>query len=325
MAHQVESLAYTGEKPWHRLGHPIDNCATPAQMQQAAGLDWQVERVPLTYAHGDNHRESGHYALIRTSDGQFLDAVKSDRWKPVQNRQAFEFFDLFVRAGEMTMEVAGALSGGRRVFALAKLKDGFRLARAKEDVTESYLLFTNPHIYGQSVDIRFTPVRVVCHNTLTLALGQKDNEYRVSFNHSREFVVEEAQRLLHATASRLDAYQRQADFLAGKHYRPDALDQYFRRIFRPLVPPRPRGDDDHSSSDPSPIRNVALARQVVEDQPGHEFAPGTWWNAFNAVTYLTDHRIGRSDETRLATAWYGRGKMRKKEALDLAMEYAKAA
>ena len=175
------------------------------------------------------------------------------------------------------------------------------------------------------MDIRFTPVRVVCHNTLTLALGQKDNEYRVSFNHSREFVVEEAQRLLHATASRLDAYQRQADFLAGKRYWPDALDQYFRRIFRPLVPPRPRGDDDHSSSEPPPIRNVALAHQVVEDQPGHEFAPGTWWNAFNAVTYLTDHRIGRSDETRLATAWYGRGKMRKKEALDLAMEYANAA
>ena len=99
--------------------------------------------------------------------------MKSDRWKPVQNQQAFEFFDRFVRAGEMTMEVAGALSGGRRVFALARLKDGFHLTRAKEDVTESYLLFTNPHIYGQSVDIRFTPVRVVCHNTLTLALGQE--------------------------------------------------------------------------------------------------------------------------------------------------------
>ena len=113
-----------------REGEPaflkIDNCATPEQMQQAAGLDWQVERVPLIYAHSDNHRESGHYALIRTSDGQFLDAVKSNRWKPVQNQQAFEFFDRFVRAGEMTMEVAGALSGGRRVFALARLKDGFR-------------------------------------------------------------------------------------------------------------------------------------------------------------------------------------------------------
>lgn len=111
MGHQVESLAYAGGTPWHGLGHQIDNCATPEQMQQAAGLDWQVERMPLTYAHSGNHRESGHYALIRTSDGQFLDAVKSDRWKPVQNRQAFEFFDRFVRAGEMTIAARSRLKG----------------------------------------------------------------------------------------------------------------------------------------------------------------------------------------------------------------------
>ena len=319
MAHQVETLAYTGEKPWHGLGKRVGGGMSPQEVQREAGLDWEVEKVPLCYEYGGDYWESGHYALIRTSDGQFLDTVKSDYWEPVQNSMAFEFFDDFVRAGNMTMEVAGSLSDGKRVFALAKLRDGFRLERAKEDATESYLLFTNPHLYGQSVDIRFTPIRVVCHNTLTLALGQK-NEYRVSFTHWREFDVAEAQRLIMRAVDTLDAYRQQANHLAAKRYRPEDLDTYFRRVFLPMVPPR----TPHNGGFPL-TRNARLALQVVETQPGAHYAPGTWWNAFNAVTYLSDHRIGRSPETRLTTAWYGHGKSRKVRALKLALEYAEAA
>ena len=319
MAHEVETLAYAGEKPWHGLGKRVGRDSSPREVQRAAGLDWEVEKTPLCYEYGDEYWESGHYALIRTSDGQFLDTVKSDYWEPVQNTMAFEFFDDFVRAGNMTMEVAGSLSDGRRVFALTKLRDGFRLDRAKEDATESYLLFTNPHLYGQSVDIRFTPIRVVCHNTLTLALGQK-NEYRVSFTHWRKFDVAEARRLIRSAADRLGAYRHQANFLAAKRYRPDALNNYFRRIFLPVVPPRKQVDGEFPLT-----RNAKLALQVVETQPGAHYAPGTWWNAFNAVTYLSDHHIGRSRETRLATAWYGSGKSRKVRALNLALEYAEAA
>lgn len=315
MAHEVESLAYTGNPPWHGLGVAVGKTLSPHQVQQAADLDWQVEKVPLTYEHNGQSCESSHYALVRTSDGQFLDTVKSDRWTPVQNSEAFKFFGEFVRTGDMTMEVAGSLSNGKRVFALARLRNGFRLSRAREDATQSYLLFTNPHLYGHSVDIRFTPVRVVCMNTLTLALGQKDNDYRVNFNHSRGFIAEEARKLVYLAAGRLNAYRQQADFLASKRYRPDMLDRYFRQVFAPLLPARTE----------DPPRGVALAHEAVETQPGHEYAQGSWWNAFNAVTYLTDHKIGRSAATRLGTAWYGRGKMRKKQALDLAVEYAEAA
>ena len=319
MTHQVETLAYAGEKPWRGLGKRVSGELSPREVQREAGLDWEVEKVPLCYEYGNDYRESGHYALIRTSDGQFLDTVKSDYWEPVQNSIAFDFFDYFVRAGNMSMEVAGSLSEGRRVFALTRLRDGFRLERAKEDATESYLLFTNPHLYGQSVDIRFTPIRVVCHNTLTLALGQK-NEYRVSFTHWRKFDVDEARRLIRSAADRLGTYRKQANYLAAKRYRPDALDTYFRRVFEPVVPPRTPVNGDLPLT-----RNARLALKVVETQPGAHYVPGTWWNAFNAVTYLSDHRIGRSPETRLATAWYGHGKSRKVRALNLALEYAKAA
>ena len=318
MAHEVESMAYVGEMPWHRLGMKLAGEPSPQEIQRAAKLDWTVKKVPLTYSHAGRQCSADRCALIRERDGKLLDTV-SENWKPVQNDAAFAFFERFTQIGDMTMEVAGSLMGGRRVFALAKVQESFRLARAPEDVTESYLLFTNPHQYGHSVDIRFTPVRVVCMNTLTLALGQRNSEYRVSFNHARGYDEDTALEVLGLATDRLQTYRRQADFLASRRYTEASLEQYFKEVFRPLTPPRAR-----KSGKPKPPRNYERALLLVEDQPGHQYAPGTWWNAFNAVTYLTDHQIGR-DETRLGTAFYGHGKTRKLKALNLALEYAEAA
>ncbi len=318
MPAEVESMAYVGATPWHRLGMKLAGEPSPQEIQRAAKLDWTVKKVPLTYSLAGLQHFSDHYALVRESDGRLLDTV-SENWKPVQNDAAFAFFERFTEIGGMTMEVAGSLMGGRRVFALAKIKKSFRLARAPEDVTESYLLFTNPHQYGHSVDIRFTPVRVVCMNTLTLALGQRNSEYRVSFNHARGYDEDTAVEVLGLATDQLHAYQRQADFLASRRYTEASLKRYFKEVFRPLTPPRERKGEK-----PKPPRNYERALLIVEDQPGREYAPGTWWNAFNAVTYLTDHQIGR-DETRLGTAFYGHGKTRKLKALNLALEYAKAA
>lgn len=316
--HEVETVAYAGETPWHRLGIKLTGEPSPQEIQRAAKLDWKVKKLPLTYEVGGDRHVSDRCALIRESDGKLLDTV-SENWKPVQNDEAFAFFEDFTKASDMTMEVAGSLMGGRRVFALAKVEESFRLARAPEDVTESYLLFTNPHQYGHSVDIRFTPVRVVCMNTLTLALGQRDSAYRVSFNHARGYDKSAALKVLGLATDKLGAYRRQADFLAARRYTGDSLKQYFKEVFQPLTPPRERKDEK-----PKPPRNYERALLTVDNQPGHEYAPGTWWNAFNAVTYLTDHRIGRGG-TRLGTAFYGHGKTRKLKALNLALEYAKAA
>lgn len=341
MSDAVESMAYAGKTPWHRLGTRVAPNLRPLEMQRAASLDWKVKKIPLGFKDSDGHfravptaRRGRYHALVRKKDNALLDVV-SRHWKPVQNSEAFAFFEDFIRAGDMTMEAAGSLQGGRRVFALAKLKDGFRLARARKDVTESYLLFTNPHLYGHAVDIRFTPVRVVCMNTLTLALGQKDSSYRVSFSHYQKFDVTEARALFRAARDRTAAYQEQADFLAGRRYDRTDLQLYFGEIFKPLTPPQmkplPAADEEtdapHSADQRNVLplpRNALRALEIVERQPGAEYAPGTWWNAFNAVTYLTDHEIGR-DDTRLGSAWYGHGKTRKLKALNLALEYAEAA
>ena len=160
-----------------------------------------------------------------------------------------------------------------------------------------------------------------CINTLTLALGQKNSEYQLSFSHWREFdAAEAARQLIGLAAGRLGAYRDKADFLASKRYRRDTLDEYFEQVFEAPAAPRSRPAGRRSIP-----HNALLASRIVETQPGYYFAPGTWWNAFNAVTYLTGHKIGKSADTRLNSAWYDRGKTRKLRALELALEFAKAA
>lgn len=318
MQHETESVVYAGETFRHGFGKKLEGVPTPKEIQRAAKLDWTVRKVPLTYELDGARCASDRYALLRDSDNRLLDTVPRS-WQPVQNDEAFAFFEHFTKVGDMTMEAAGSLMGGRRVFALARVEDSFHLARAPQDVIESYLLFTNPHQYGHSVDIRFTPIRIVCTNALTLALGQRDSEYRVSFNHARGYDESAALEVIGRAGSKLSTYREQADFLASRNYNGESLEKYFRAVFRPLTPPRKREDGTAA-----PPRNYLRALEVVENQPGCRFAAGTWWNAFNAVTYLTDHEVGR-DETRLGTAFYGHGKTRKLKALNLALGYAKAA
>ena len=162
MAHQVETMAYAGEVPWHGLGVEVNNDLTPNQMMKKAGLDWTVEQID-SYATLPNGKKvaTGMKALVRSSDNKVLTNI-GQIWNPVQNEQAFEFFSEYVLAGDMEMHTAGSLKGGQMVWALAKVKESFDLFGG--DKVESYLLFSIPLLYCMSIDIRFRPIRVVCNN-----------------------------------------------------------------------------------------------------------------------------------------------------------------
>ena len=122
MAHEVETMAYAGALPWHGLGVPVSNDLTPAQMQQKAGLDWEVEKVDAYINVGGEQVPTGQQALIRTSDNTILTNV-GENWNPVQNSEAFNFFSDYVMAGDMEMHTAGSLKNGQIVWALAKVKE----------------------------------------------------------------------------------------------------------------------------------------------------------------------------------------------------------
>lgn len=316
MAHMIETMAYAGETPWHGLGVKVPADLAPAQMLEKAGLDWTVQKVPAFANIGGRQTNVGWSALVRSSDSEMLSVVSND-WNPVQNHEAFEFFHEYCAAGDMEMHTAGSLRDGQIVWVLAKIKESFELF--KGDTVESYLLFTNPHKFGQSIDVRFTPIRVVCNNTLTLSLSQNADRM-VKKSHRTEFDAAQVKEQLGIATDKLAKYKEMAAFLGSKRYSEVTLKDYFNRIFPVLAYNKEKGPQRKELS-----KSATRALEVINTQPGAQYAEGSWWQAFNAVTYLTDHEIGKSADTRLTSAWFGPNKNLKVKALETAVEMAEAA
>jgi len=320
MAHMIEEIngkaqmAYAGEKPWHGLGTQVPADLTPAQMLEAAGLNWTVTKVPAYAEINGKKIAVGKSALVRSFDDSMLDVV-SDDWNPIQNDEAFEFFNDFVMAGDMAMETAGSLRDGQIVWGLAKVKESFELFNGK-DVVDSYLLFTNFHRFGFATDVRFSPIRVVCNNTLTASLNAKVQNM-VKISHRKKFDPENVKVMLGVAHEKMAKYKEMAQYLSTKRYNGENIVEYFCRVF-PVS-----GSNENKKKEVS--KNADLAMGALFNQPGTEYATGTWWQAFNAVTYVTDHLAGRNADNRLQSAWYGYHKGVKTKALETAIEYAEAA
>ena len=319
MAHELEmvngeaQMAYVGNVPWHGLGTKVEHDLTPGDFQKVAGLDWTVEKQPLTTATGIPIKNKE--ALVRTSDNSVLDVVGTG-WNPVQNSEAFEFFHDYVMAGDMEMHTDGSLKDGQMVWALAKTKESFELFNG--DQTDNYFLFTNPHQFGKSINIRMTPIRVVCNNTLTLSLSQSSDKM-VTVNHRKAFDPDMVKEQMGIAREKMEQYKSMAEFLGGKRATGDNVIQYFNEVFG--APAKEKEDGVL----PFTSRNAKIAMENLNTQPGANFAQGSWWQAFNSVTYMTDHLQGREGDSRLQSAWYGRNRKVKLNALDKALEYAEAA
>ena len=160
MSANVESMFSVREKPWHGLGTIIQEACTSKEALHLAGLDWEVKQEPVVY----KGTKTGHQFNIRSSDDTVLGVV-GGRYKPVQNADAFAFTDELI-GGDVRYETAGSLANGKRVWMLAKMPD----TKILDDVVEPYLCLTNGHDGFSSMKVCMTPVRVVCQNTLNMAL-----------------------------------------------------------------------------------------------------------------------------------------------------------
>ena len=328
MAHEIEiidgqaQMAYAGEVPWHGLGTQVSADLSPQEMLVAAGLDWQVVKKPLLYGNSNEKKAiiDNKTALVRESDNQLLSIVGSN-WHPIQNEEAFSMFNEMCQAGDMEMNTAGSLKDGQIVWGLAKVKKSFALKTPQgEDVVDSFLLFTNPHEFGKCADVRFSPIRVVCNNTLTAALSNGKSSVRVT--HRAAFDPEHTKRLLGIADMKLDTYQEAAEFLVSKRYNADTLIEYFNKVFPTSNQAKAVRVGDSIIDQMS--YTARKAANVIESQPGAEFGAGSWWQAFNAITYLTDHKLGRTADARLQSAWYGQNNTLKANALKFATEFANA-
>lgn len=164
MAANVETMFYTREKPWHGLGVSVQEAPTSKEALVLAGLDWKVVQEPILTENGAVIQ--GYKVNRRDCDGKILGVV-SNRYKVVQNDEAFEFTDALLGEG-VTYETAGALAEGKRTWILAKLPHHYIISG---DVVTPYMVFMNSHDGSGSIKVAMTPIRVVCQNTLNLALN----------------------------------------------------------------------------------------------------------------------------------------------------------
>lgn len=318
MAHNLEiingqaQMAYreSAGLPWHGLGVPVSDDMTPQQMMEAAGLNWEVNKVPTFIDVNGEKIETGAEALVRSTDNKILTQV-GPGWNPVQNAEAFDFFTDFVSSGDMVMDTAGSLKDGKLVWAMADVRDGFSLFNGDE--VKGYLLFSNPHQYGKAIDVKFIMTRVVCNNTLSVALEEK-GQAGVRINHRSEFNADMVKEVLGLSHNKVEKFKEAAEFLGSKRYDDAALQRFMAKVF---------GESKMENKILS--RTAEEAMSYVENQPGDNFRPGTWWNAYNAVTFMTNHKTGRSADARMSSTWFGSNAKKNINALDLALEMADAA
>ena len=306
----VESMAYVGEVPWHGLGNDVEEGSTPEQMRIAAGLDWDVGLQPLKYTvtvdGKRRERTVKEKALIRMDTLEKLSLV-GPRYVPFQNHEILGFFREYVAAGDMSIETAGSLNGGRQIWALAKMNKSFQLgSNTQPDVNHGYVLLMNPHEYGKSMIAKFTMVRAVCWNTIMAALrGEGDSVklWHIGDGFTEE-VQQEAKSRLGIARERMDAMEENANKLTLIEITPEKAIAMATKYF---------GGDTGAPNKP--------AQRVIDLFNGQgrgsllPSARGTAWGFLNAASEFTDHFYGRDRASRIHRAWVGSGDVLKRRVM----------
>lgn len=322
MAHELAvsngktSMAYFGESPWHGLGTALDNPATAAEAIVAAGLDYHIDLLPLQTT--DGRPVPRRKAAVRSDNGTVLGVV-GNSYVPIQNAAAFEFLDAVVADGGLRYHTVGALGRGERIWLLAKLPGHIRV-NDSDDITEKYLLLSNSHDGTAALRVFFTPIRVVCANTLSIAHRQ-GRHHGVSVLHKGDLQakVQEAQKVLGIAHRFYEEVELKIDVLAHHYPTREQLDQLFSSLF------------------PDPVENPDRSRAgCIRQELFHLFEHGrgqdiegirhTAWAALNAVTeYIDHHRPTRASSAseragrRLNSQWFGSGARLKAKAWELAL------
>ena len=206
MSANVETMFYVREKPWHGLGVKVETALNSTEALKMAGLDWTIEKMPIFNSKGEIIK--GWYANTRSSDGNVLGVV-GERYSIVQNTESFSFTDALIGEG-VSYETAGGFRGGKRIWMLAKMPERYILG----DKFEPYLCFTNTHDGTGAVRACMTPIRVVCQNTLSLALSQAKRQWATPHRGDVMARLDEARETLQLADEYMIRFEQKADQLA---------------------------------------------------------------------------------------------------------------
>ncbi|MBW6486417.1 MAG: DUF932 domain-containing protein [Syntrophobacterales bacterium] len=325
MPANVDTMAYVGEVPWHKQGKPVPPNVTAEQMIRAAGLDWTVEKRPARgtkpTANSRGKEIFSRYEMVRIPKPNSKEEVVvlglvSDRYKPLQNLEAFQFFDPIVDRKTATYETAGALGDGERIWVLAKMPGAIKVVLGDE--CHKYLLLSNSHTGQGSVIVKFTAVRVVCQNTLTMAMKDGQSAFRVRHSAKMSERLDEVGELIAAANQIYEEAAESFKRLAATQVKNKRmLEEYLAALFPRSEPQKKTG------AHPPKWDHVTDLFETIPDLQ-IKGVKGSFWAAYNAVTRFEDYRVVQNENgaNRLNRVWFGAGADLKKKALTEALRMA---
>lgn len=305
---QTDTMFSVKKRPWHGLGTILENAPKIDDAIKYAGLCWEVATESTFTANGEELKGKA----VRRLDSKEIIGEVGPNWKPLQNDKAFNFFQPFVDSGIASLETAGSLFGGQKVFVLAKINlPDMVIVPQSDDRIESYVLLSNSHD-GGSIRVGFTPVRVVCNNTLTMAHHDKASKLvRIRHSASVESNLLNVQETMNLINQQFEATSEQFKKLAHIDVNQTDVRKYFIEVFK-------------LKEEEEAIKKQRTLEQLTElfeygrgnHLPG---VRGTAWAAYNAATEYMQYYGGRTEESRFGSLWFGNNEMRNRQALQTAL------
>jgi phage/plasmid-like protein (TIGR03299 family) len=318
--HLISSIAYTGAQPWHGLGNQLAPKQPLEVWARAAGMDWSIEEAEVRFvAAGNMHLGSIHafpeQKVLYRSDTKVPLSVVSARYQVVQPAEILEFYRDLTEVGGFQLETAGVLKEGRKLWALARTGQSATL-KGKDEVN-AYLLLATACDGSLATTAQFTSVRVVCNNTLQIALG--DSAGAIKVPHRSQFDAQAVKRQLGIAISSWDAFMVRMKALSEHKVSDAAAEKFLRRLL--TYPTTNSVDRDTATVNERAIKAVGQLYAGRGKGADLASASGTAWGLVNAITEFTDHhRRARSDDHRRDAAWFGAGATLKQRAWDEAMK-----
>jgi len=319
------NIAYTGETPWHGLGQELTYGADIDTWKREAGLEFEVRRAQVGYQIPSESQDDspqmmsmGDRQVLYRADTCAPLGIVSKGYKVVQPGEVLEFFRNLTENGGFNMDTAGSLHGGKRVWALAKMNEGFDVIG--HDRVLPYLLLATSFDGGLATTAKFTAIRVVCHNTISVALNSKTDR-TVKIAHHSTFDALEVQKRLGLIKSAWETFIAQTKMLANA----EVVDKHAAALTAELIAPTLGPKKDGSRQDSEGVEASKAYRRIIQlfegAAIGSDLTEGrSAWQWLNSVTQYVDHERGRAADSRMNGAWFGNGDALKSRALELALE-----
>jgi phage/plasmid-like protein (TIGR03299 family) len=325
MSHDIDhstgkpAMAYVGEAPWHRLGERLPPGQSIETWVEAARLDWRIQMMPVQYQFQNRIQVmDDRFVLARDDTGVALSIVSAD-YQVVQPGEVLEFYRDLVKERQYTLETAGALDGGRKVWALAKTGLVKDVANDPADKLGAYVLLATSCDKTLATTATFTSIRVVCQNTLGFAFQDMKGQKRrhIKIDHMKKFDPTPIKKQLGLIDKAWERFMEQINPMASYSLKNGAASRFFESLFLSDM-----DMEERKSPANSKFREINQIASLFHSAQGQNLdtTKETLWGAVNAVTYYVDHVRSTKSVERIDSAWFGTGASLKEKAWDRAME-----